>query len=109
RITELKAGELTTYSVAPEDLGLRRATLGEIQGGDANQNSRIILEVLRGVRGPRRDIVLMNAAAALVASGRASDLRGGVIAAAASIDSGKALHKLEKLIEFTNQEIENSK
>jgi len=109
RITELKAGELTTYSVAPEDLGLRRATLGEIQGGDANQNSRIILEVLRGVRGPRRDIVLMNAAAALVASGRASDLSEGVIAAAESIDSGKALHKLEKLIEFTNQEIENSK
>jgi anthranilate phosphoribosyltransferase len=105
KITELSQGELTTYTVVPEDLGLKRATLGEIQGGDARQNSRIILEVLRGGRGPRRDIVLLNAAAALMVSGRAGDLKEGVDAAAGSIDSGKALSKLERLIEFTNRTI----
>lgn len=103
RITELSQGELRTYTVVPEDLGLQRATLGEIQGGDARQNSSIILEVLRGGRGPRRDIVLLNAAAALMVSGRASDLKQGVVAAAESIDSGKALAKLERLIDFTNR------
>jgi anthranilate phosphoribosyltransferase len=103
KITELRGGELSTYTIAPEDLGLERATLGEIQGGDARQNSQIIHEVLRGGRGPRRDIVLMNAAAALVAGGRVSDLREGAGVAAESIDSGKALGKLEQLIEFTNR------
>ena len=103
KITELKGGELTTYTIAPEDLGLERATLAEIQGGDARQNSQIIHEVLRGGQGPRRDIVLMNAAAALVASGRVSDLSEGVGVAAESIDSGMALGKLEQLIEFTNR------
>jgi anthranilate phosphoribosyltransferase len=103
KITELRDGEVSTYTVAPEDLGLERATLGEIQGGDARQNSEIIIEVLRGGRGPRRDIVLLNAAAALVASSRAEDLREGVAAAAESIDSGKALRKLEQLIEFSNR------
>jgi len=103
KITELRNGELRTYSIAPEDFGLERATLGEIQGGDAHQNGEIILEVLRGGRGPRRDIVLLNAAAAFVASSRAGDLREGVGVAADSIDSGRALKKLEQLIEFTNQ------
>jgi anthranilate phosphoribosyltransferase len=105
RITELSQGELRTYTVAPEDFGLERAALGEIQGGDARQNSSIILEVLRGGRGPRRDIVLLNAAAALMVSGRAGDLNQGVAAAAESIDSGKAIAKLERLIEFTNRTI----
>src|SRR3989442_6041843 len=103
KITELRNGELSTYNIAPEDFGLERATLGEIQGGDAHQNGEIILEVLRGGRGPRRDIVLLNAAAAFVASSRAGDLREGVGVAADSIDSGRALKKLEQLIEFTNQ------
>ncbi len=103
KVTELWKGELRTYTVAPEDFGLGRATLGEIQGGDARQNSEIILGVLRGEGGARRDIVLLNAAAAFVASDRASDLRGGVGIAAESIDSGKALAKLQQLIEFTNR------
>jgi anthranilate phosphoribosyltransferase len=103
KVTELWKGELNTYTIAPEDFGLERATLGEIQGGDARQNSQIILGVLRGERGPRRDIVLLNAAAAFVASARASDLTEGVGIAAESIDSGKALEKLEKLIEFTTK------
>ncbi len=103
KITELRNGKSSTYFVAPEDFGLARATLAEIQGGDARQNSEIILEVLRGARGPKRDIVLLNAAAAFVASSRAGDLREGVILAVESIDNGRALNKLQKLIEFTNR------
>lgn len=103
KVTELKDGELSTYTVAPEDFGLKRASLGEIQGGDARQNSQIILDVLRGGSGPRRDIVLLNAAAAFVASSKAGDFREGVGVAAESIDSGNALSKLEQLIQFTNQ------
>jgi anthranilate phosphoribosyltransferase len=102
KVTELAEGEIRTYTVMPEDFGLRRASLEAIRGGDARQNSAIILEVLRGEPGPRRDIVLLNAAAALVASRRASDFTEGVRLAAEAIDSGKAMMKLERLIEFTN-------
>ncbi|HXG91366.1 MAG TPA: anthranilate phosphoribosyltransferase [Blastocatellia bacterium] len=104
KVTELRSGELTTYTVRPEDFGLNRATLAEIQGGDARRNSQIILEVLGGERSPRRDVVLLNAAAALVASGKAVDLAEGVKMAAQSIDTGRAHAKLERLIEFTNSE-----
>jgi anthranilate phosphoribosyltransferase len=103
KVTELKNGEVNTYTVAPDDFNLQRATLGEIQGGDAQQNSRIILEVLEGKTGPRRDVVLLNAAAGLVASSNASDFAAGVEMAAESIDSGAAMARLRRLIEFTNQ------
>jgi anthranilate phosphoribosyltransferase len=103
KITELNRGELTTYVVAPEDFGLERSSLSEIQGGDARQNSEMILGILRGAHGPRRDIVVLNAAAALLATSRARDFREGVKIATESIDSGKALRKLEHLIEFTNR------
>src|SRR6185503_8204796 len=103
KITEWKNGEWSTYFVAPEDFGLKRATLSDIRGGDANENSGIILEVLKGTRGARRDIVLLNAAAAFVARSKANDLSEGVQIAARSIDNGNALRKLEQLIEFTNQ------
>lgn len=103
KITEWKNGESSTYFVVPEDFGLKRATLSDIRGGDANENSGIILEVLRGTRGARRDIVLLNAAAAFVASSKANDLGEGVQFAERSIDNGNALRKLEQLIEFTNQ------
>lgn len=103
KITELNGGKVTTYMVAPEDFGLRRSSLAEIQGGDAQQNSEIILGILRGAPGPRRDIVVLNAAAAFLASSRAKDLGEGVKIAMESIDSGNALRKLERLREFTNQ------
>ncbi|MFY9555073.1 MAG: anthranilate phosphoribosyltransferase [Blastocatellia bacterium] len=103
KITELRNGEVSTYVIAPEDVGLKRASLAEIQGGDARQNSQIVLEVLGGKPGPKRDIVLLNAAAAFVAGSRVGDLTGGVALARESIDSGRALNKLKRLIEFTNQ------
>jgi anthranilate phosphoribosyltransferase len=103
KITEWKNGESSTYFIVPEDFGLKRASLSDIRGGDASQNSAIILEVLRGAAGAKRDIVLLNAAAAFVASSKANDLAAGVQIAARSIDNGNALRKLEQLIEFTNQ------
>jgi anthranilate phosphoribosyltransferase len=104
KVTELKDGVLRSYTITPEQAGLRRASLKEIKGGDAQANSEIILGVLNGDLGPRRDVVLLNAAAALVASSRAADFSDGVVLAAASIDSGKARAKLQSLVEFTNQE-----
>ncbi len=102
KITELKNGEISTYTVRPEDFGLNRASLEAIQGGDAGENAQIILDMLHGQVGPRRDIVLLNAAAALVASGKAADFKWGIEMAAGSIASGRAMEKLNRLIEVTN-------
>jgi anthranilate phosphoribosyltransferase len=102
RVTELKNGRIRTYFVTPEKFGVRRAEPGDIEGGDAKENAAIVLSVLKGERGPRRDVVLMNAAAALVAGFAAKDLKAGMTLAAGSIDSGRALDKLMKLIEITN-------
>lgn len=102
KVTELRRGELRTFTVCPEDFGLKRARLADIQGGDARLNAEIILHVLRGETGPRRDIVLMNAAGALVAGDRARDLMEGVGQASESIDKGHALDKLGRLREVSN-------
>ena len=102
KITELARGRIESYTVRPEDFGLKRAELKEIQGGDARKNAGIITRVLEGEPGPCRDIVLLNAAAGFVASSKVENLGEGVLAASASIDSGKALAKLQDLIAFTN-------
>lgn len=91
------------YRVAPEDFGLTRAPLDALAGGDAAANAQIIRELLRGERGPRRDIVVANSAAALVAAGRAPGFREGARLAAESIDSLAAFNKLLALAEFTNR------
>jgi anthranilate phosphoribosyltransferase len=104
KVTELYKGEIRTYTVRPEDFGIDRAPLAEIRGGDAGENARIILDVLEGKPGPRRDIVLLNAAAALVASSKANDFEEGVRLAADAIASGRAMEKLRRLIEFTGGE-----
>ena len=103
KVTELKDGEIKTYTVRPEDYGLNRATLNEIQGGDAEENAQIILDLLGGEPSPRLEIVLMNSAAALVASSKVEGFREGIAAARESIASGKAMAKLQRLIEFTNK------
>lgn len=103
-VSELKNGEVRTYTVEPEDFGLARAGgLDEIRGGDAQENADIVLSVLRGEKGARRDMVLLNASAGLVAAGRARDFREGIREAAASIDSGRALEKLELLKELSTR------
>jgi anthranilate phosphoribosyltransferase len=101
-ITEMNKREVTTYTIGPEDFGLKRASMKDIQGGSARHNAEIIFDVLRGQTGPRRDIVLLNAAAALIASSRVNDFLDGIRLAAESIDSGNALAKLQDLICFTS-------
>jgi anthranilate phosphoribosyltransferase len=101
RIGEVREGQVHTYEVTPEEFGLKRATLDDISGGDATLNANLIREVLDGKKSARRDVVLLNAAAALVAAGRADHLRDGVPLAAKAIDSGTAAAKLQALIEFS--------
>lgn len=102
RVGEVREGQVHTYEIDPEEFGLERAALGNISGGaDAAENAEIVRKILAGERSPRRDVVLMNSAAALVAAGKAAHLRDGVDIAAKSIDSGAAVRKLEALIQFT--------
>jgi len=82
---------------------MKRATLADISGGDAAENAAIIREVLSGKKSPRRDVVLLNSAAALVAAGRADHLASGIPLATHSIDSGGAAAKLAALASFTKQ------
>jgi anthranilate phosphoribosyltransferase len=97
-VCEVRRGKTERYSMLPEDLGLPLWDKAAIAGGDADQNARILRDVLDGRRGGPRDAVLANAAAALVAAGAARDLKAGVLAAAHSIDSGAAREKLERLV-----------
>jgi anthranilate phosphoribosyltransferase len=101
RVTELKNGEVKTYTIEPEDFGLARARPEEIKGGDAKHNADIVVSVLSGEKNARRDIVLLNAAAALVVGNQANDLQEGIHLAAEAIDSGAAIAKLQRLIELT--------
>jgi anthranilate phosphoribosyltransferase len=98
RLTRLADDRITTTLLTPEDLGLKRAPLDQVQGGDAARNAVITREVLEGRPGPARDAVLLNSAAALAAAGRADSLQAGLALAAESIDRGLALAKLESLI-----------
>ena len=100
RVGEVRRGQVHTYEVAPEEFGLERASLDNIAGGDAATNAAIIRGVLSGERSPRRDVVILNSAAALVAAGRADHLRDAVPLAARAIDSGAARDKLDALVAF---------
>jgi len=102
RVAEVRDGSVRGYEVTPEELGVKRASLGDLAGGDAAANAAIIREILEGKKSPRRDVVLLNAAAALVAGGKADRLSDAVPLAAAAIDSGQAAKKLEALVRFTN-------
>ncbi|MBI3825699.1 MAG: anthranilate phosphoribosyltransferase [Candidatus Rokubacteria bacterium] len=103
RLSEVREGAVRTFTVRPEDFGLPRAAIGDLLGGDREQNAQIVRAILDGERGPKRDIVLMNAAAALVAGARARELQEGVALAATSIDSGAAKGKLTRLIELSHK------
>jgi anthranilate phosphoribosyltransferase len=89
-----------SYEVEPEEFGMKPATLREISGGDEAENAEIIRAVLQGERSPRRDVVLLNTAAALVAAGRAEHIAQAIPMAAKSIDSGAASAKLHALVKF---------
>jgi anthranilate phosphoribosyltransferase len=102
RIAEVRDAQVHTYEVTPEEFHLERGTLEDIAGGDAAGNANIIREVLSGKKSPCRDVVLLNAAAALVASARANHLSDALPLAAHAIDSGAAAKKLEAVVRFTN-------
>jgi len=99
-VGDVRRDVVRIYQVTPEEFGLERAPLDAIAGGDAAYNAGLIRAILSGEKGPRRDIVVANASAAIVASGRAADFLEGALRAAASIDSGEALKKLDALIAF---------
>lgn len=94
-------GVLPPYEVSPQYFGFREANLTEIKGGTPEDNAQILGCILNGNRGPRRDVVVMNAAAALVAGNRASDLNEGARIAQEAIDSGRALEKLDALVRLS--------
>jgi anthranilate phosphoribosyltransferase len=105
RVAEARDGTVRTYEVDPEEFCMQRATLADISGGDAAENAAIVREVLNGKKSPRRDVVILNAAAALVAAGRVDHLAEGVPLAAKSIDSGAAAEKLAALARFTTRQV----
>ncbi len=97
RVSELKDGTVRTYTIAPEDFGLTRARLTDIKGGDVFENARIVRRVLAGEGGPRGDMVALNAAAAFIAAGLALDFPAGIALARETMETGKAIAKLEAL------------
>ncbi len=103
RITELDRGAIRTYDMTPEQLIARKAATEELKGGDPQRNVEITREILEGQKSSRRDVVVVNAAAALVAAGVAEDIQEGVSRAEASIDEGAAARKLEALVRFTQE------
>lgn len=102
RIGEICDGAVSLSTIEPEDFGLRRCLLSDLQGGDASENAAIVRDILGGNPGPKREVVLLNAAYALLAAGLAEDVESGLEKARAMIDDGLAMDKLEKLVALTN-------
>ena len=101
-VSELVDGQVRSFVIDPEDFGISKADMSGLVGGTAEENAQMTLDILRGEEGPRRDIVLLNSAAAIVAGGKAANLIEGIQVAAESIDSGKAMEKLELLKKASN-------
>src|ERR1700704_971587 len=102
KVGDVRGGAVSIYEVTPEDFGLSRAPISAMFGGDAAHHAKLLRAILAGEPGPRRDIVIANAAAAIVAAGGAADFHEGARLAAESIDSGAAGMKLDALIAFTS-------
>ena len=103
QITALKDGAITQFELSPADFGLATASLADIKGGTPDENAAALRSVLAGETGAYRDIVLMNAAAALMAAGRAETIEGAMAMATSSIDTGAAAGALAGLVSATNQ------
>lgn len=103
-VCEFKDGWFKSYTVTPEDFGLIRCTKDDLKGGTPEENAEIARDILRGVKGPKRDAVLLNAGASLFIGGKAGSINEGVKLAAELIDSGKAMAVLDKMIEVSNRE-----
>lgn len=102
-VSEIKDGKVTTYEVTPEQFGLSCCKLEDLQGGDGAVNAQITKNILSGKeQGPKRDIILLNAGAALYIGGKADSIKDGIALAAQTIDSGKGLEVIENLVKLTN-------
>lgn len=99
RVFELKNGNVSEYELEPQELGLGRARPDDLRGGTPPENADILRKVLEGESGPRRDVVLLNTAAAILAAGRAPDWRQALTVAGESLDSGRARRSLARLVE----------
>ncbi len=100
RVAQLDDGKVSTFELSPEDFGVEQISLDAIKGGNAERNAAITREILAGQKGPRRDVVLLNAAAALCVAGKADSPEQGARRAAEAIDSGAASAKLDAWITF---------
>jgi len=103
KVSAFTDGRVTTFALDPRELGLPRARLEDLRGGSPEENAGITRSILNGEEGPQRDIVLLNAAAALTAGGVAPELQEGLVRAAESIDSGMAKQALEGLVAYSNR------
>lgn len=103
KVSELKDGKVKNYEISPEKFGIERVAKEELKGGDSSENAEIIKAVFRGMIGAKRDVVLMNSAAALYVGKAAESLGEGIEKAKRLIDSGSAMGKLEELIQYTNR------
>jgi anthranilate phosphoribosyltransferase len=103
RVAEGKGGVVSSYFIAPEEFEVRRAARKEFVGGSPEENARVTKEILQGRKGPRRDIVCLNAAPAMVVGQKAKTLKDGFRLAQQTIDSGAASEKLDRLIAFTKK------
>ncbi len=101
-VAALENGTVRSFEIVPEDVGVARAMPDMLRGGDADQNARALLDVLKGRKNAFRDVALMNAAAGLIVAGRAKDLKQGFALAVKSIDSGEAEGRLDRLIAVSN-------
>jgi anthranilate phosphoribosyltransferase len=104
RISELRDGQVRTYTFSPEEVGFKRCRLEDIHGGSPEECAAVLRAILGGEKGPKRDTVLLNGGAALYVSGAASSIAEGIRLAAESIDSGKARKKLDLLVQMTNED-----
>jgi anthranilate phosphoribosyltransferase len=103
RISELKDGLIRTYDISPEQFFSERAKPADLLGGNPEENAQITRNILNGEKGPKRNVVLINAAAALVAAGQAEDLKQGIRMAETAIDDGDAVRKMEALIKYSQE------
>ena len=103
RISELNEGNIKTYDLSPDHYFSRTADLKDLAGGTPSENAAIALGILKGEKGPRREVVLLNEGAALVVAGEAVDITEGIRLAGEAIDSGAAEDKLQQLVQFTRQ------
>ncbi|MBU3958965.1 MAG: anthranilate phosphoribosyltransferase [Candidatus Omnitrophica bacterium] len=102
-ISEEYKGRINNYKVSPEDFGFKRANPQDLTGGTAADNARIVMDILNGKTGPRRDIVVLNAAAAIYTADKVKSIKEGIKLASDSIDSARALERLELLKEYLNR------